>query len=177
MPVYEHVCLTCGYRLEQFRPMAQYERRPRCIHGHGAMPQDLCAKRIAVAAFRPYAAASGGACAHEMEQAQRDAAGNWQLRMPDGRLRQLNPPGFDLHPQTGDVLISSSAERRRYMRACGLIDLSDFDDLRAENARRSAAAEQKAQRAMRRAARGAQAAARKPREAGPRRKTGWVADG
>jgi hypothetical protein len=85
------------------------------------MGRNLKAERVSGVVSREYLSCAAGAAAWEMEQAQRDDRGNWQLREPNGRLRQLNPPGFDLHPKTGDVVVKNNrGEKKRYLKTCNL---------------------------------------------------------
>lgn len=174
MPVYVHYCERCNVEVEDTRPMSESDRHPNCPECGAVMPKNLGAQNIAVAAFRPYAACSGGALPQEMARAHQDENGNWILpvRREDGSvvLRQLNMPGEVLHPKSGDVMISSSGERKRYMASRGYIDLNDFDSESEENRRRRAASgiDAKIERARKRYERGKQAAESRGR------KVGWI---
>lgn len=64
--------------------------------------------------FAEYTTLAGGGLPHEMERATCDPKGNWTLRESDGTARALNLPGERLDPKTGDVIISSRAQQRRF---------------------------------------------------------------
>lgn len=131
MPVYTFTCPSCASREERYRPMAEAGRPARCRRCGGVMERDWRADRPRVgggATFRPYEACSGGVPEHVMEEAFREK-GNWYVRRkgPDGRMRpvQINPPGFDLNPHTGDVIIPTPQARKRYLEIEQLHDLRD----------------------------------------------------
>lgn len=127
MPVYEHHCRDCDTRTTQERSVDRAFEYPPCPQCGREMPRAWLGTGLASPlglVSREYLAASQGALPHEMERAHRDEKGNWQYPTAGGKLRQLNPPGFDLHPKTGDVIVRNNrGEKKRYLKTCGLREI------------------------------------------------------
>ncbi len=123
MPIYCFRCPTCG-PVELVRPMAQAGEPAACASCGKAMERDYAAQQTRGHAVTGYAAASGGAFAHEMRRAYRKGK-DWFTRSPnEGKERQLNPPGFDLDRRTGDVIIPARrGARNEYLRLQGYGDV------------------------------------------------------
>lgn len=159
MPCYPYVCPHCGAQREVVAPMRESGRRRRCPQCRSLMQREYAAHAVAVHAFQPYLASSGGAFEHEMAAARREGENylveEWDKDAAGRRyrsVRQLNPPGFTLDPQSGNVAIRTQAERRRYLDAHGYVDLRDVRNLREHNARESARRAAKIERLRKRIA-------------------------
>lgn len=129
MPTYHYRCRTCGKTQARTCTPAESFDNPACTQ-HGEMARHVpggVGEMIALVG-QPYEAASGGAAAWEMETAY-ERKGNVYRQEPirdrSGRVIghkeiQLNPPGFKLHPKTGDVLVPSHRkDKSRYLREMG----------------------------------------------------------
>lgn len=170
MPTYEYGCERCAAVTEADRPMALRDECPRCGRCGGKTARQI-SSGIATIAFKPYESVRCGVPDHLMERAYQDERGNFKVRDGDGREIQLNQPGERLNPKTGDVIVSSSAERKRLMQTHDLVDFNDLGGgkgVREENRRRQATIDGRLERARKRLAKGAEAARRRGR------KTGWV---
>lgn len=108
--------------VEDARAMRDCARLPRCPGCGEPMPRDHVAEGPKAGhAFREYLAVSGGVPECVMRRAVRDGD-RYVVPRPDGTLQPLHLPGERLDPRSGAVVISSRAERRRYLRRRGLTD-------------------------------------------------------
>lgn len=185
MPTYEYRCTACDHPTTANRAIAERDDCPSCpvclnSTERQLMPSTPPGARV----FTPYAARSGGVPAHVMREASQDGQGNWHkpVRDVNGNVigsRQINQPGEKLNAR-GDVVITSSGERKTYLETGGygridpekpLVDLRDVGGHRGvveENQRRQSKDADKVARARKRLKRGEEAAKR-----GRRRPGGW----
>jgi DNA-directed RNA polymerase subunit RPC12/RpoP len=179
VPRYEYEC-DCGTAFQAELPMDRAGERQPCPRCRSRVAKNAVPSSVSVRTFRPYAAVSQGVPPYVQAAARQDEHGNWNYRDPEtGCTQRLNLPGEKWDARAGAPLISSSADRRRFMKERGelttgkpLVELSDYSNLRETHQRIQAAAQRKTDAAARRERlrKGAQAAARRGR------KIGWVRD-
>lgn len=166
---YEYDCSKCKTAFAANLPLENRDNPQPCPKCGQRIARNLVGSNVYGQVFREYSALSFGVPTHVLQQARQDERGNWQYRDPaTGQTHQLNRPGERIDPRDGGIIISTSDQRREYMKANGGIELNDFKDLRdhQESVRREAARKTKENRRRNNIAR------RIAAQAG--HKTGWI---
>jgi len=113
MPMYDHQC-ECGERLSEFRPMVDWDKRPRCPKCGEIMPRTYDGRSAVVrgAYKRPIRLESMGFLATPEDVADH------RRRFPDVELKMEDGSAIPV--------IRSLKQKRDYFKEQGLVDMRSF---------------------------------------------------
>ena len=111
MPMYSHKC-PCGEAIQEYRKIADFEKKPLCPSCGRPMPQEFGSKMVRGSYKKPIRLESMGFLADPLDVAEH------RKRFPD----------VDLVIEDGSAIpiMRSLGQKRKYFKAAGLADMRSF---------------------------------------------------